>query len=320
MTVTTGSDETAGPTGGAWLMLAVTEGRQHGGNDGYDDLPARHYRWDSTVPNHAVPQAGDALAVWDKHVLLGASIIEQIEVGEADKRLLRCPHCGLAGIKARTGLSPRYKCYKCKGTFDVPVVRIETVTTYLTFHANAWTDLSGCLDAGQLRNLCVHPRSQLSLRPLNWTSFRAALTRGGLAQPLTAVDWAGTHIASGHGEALVRVRIGQAAFRRALLQKYGAACAFTGPAPLEALEAGHLYSYAATGLHHASGGLLLRRDIHRLFDSGRLAVNPRDDTIDVSPEVRAFPAYASLHGQPLNIKVEAGHRGWLLVHWKTHRS
>lgn len=45
-------DETEAATG-AWLCLAVSGRRQHGGNDGYDDNPSSHYSWDSTVPNHA---------------------------------------------------------------------------------------------------------------------------------------------------------------------------------------------------------------------------------------------------------------------------
>lgn len=101
-------------TGRAWLMLAVSEGRQHGGNDGYDDTPNRHYSWDDTVPNHAGPQRGDPIALWDKQILLDASVIEDIAVDEQVKQLYRCPKCALAGIKARKAKTPRYKCYKLR--------------------------------------------------------------------------------------------------------------------------------------------------------------------------------------------------------------
>ncbi len=319
MTATDGSEQPKAGASNAWLMLTVSEGRQHGGNDGYDDVPAQHYHWDSTVPNHALPRAGDALAMWDKQVLLGASVIENIEVGEAEKRLLRCPHCGLAGIKARQTLSPRYKCYKCKEPFDYPVARTETVVTYLTSHANAWIDLPGCLDAGQLRGLCVHPKSQLSLRPLNWVALQGALKESGFAPALTTVDAAWSHVVGGHARALVRVRIGQASFRRLLLREHGAVCAFTGAAPLEVLEAGHLYSYAASGVHHASGGLLLRRDVHRLFDSGRLAVNSMTWRIDVAVELQAYTEYARLQGSSLLVELKPAQREWLAAHWRTHR-
>jgi hypothetical protein len=52
------------------------KGRRNGAH-----APESHYSWDSTVPNHAALSAGDAIAVWDKQQLLGASVIEEIEVG-----------------------------------------------------------------------------------------------------------------------------------------------------------------------------------------------------------------------------------------------
>jgi N-acyl homoserine lactone hydrolase len=45
------------------------------------------------------------------------------------------------------------------------------------------------------------------------------------------------------------------------------------------LEAAHLYSYAASGVHHLDGGLLMRRDVHRLFDLGHHAVRPNSLTL-----------------------------------------
>lgn len=54
-------------------------------------------------------------------------------------------------------------------------------------------------------------------------------------------------IGGGHTVRQVSVRIGQPAFRAELVRKYGSVCAFSGPAPSEALEACHLYSYAEIG-------------------------------------------------------------------------
>jgi ribosomal protein L37AE/L43A len=155
----------------AWLLLAVDGDRQHGGNDGYDDTPSSHYSWDSTVPNHSGVTAGDAIAVWDKKQLLGASVIEAIDIGEKTKKLYSCKACGKASIKARTTLSPLYKCYSCKATFDDPVEREALVTTYRSKHDVRWVDLSGTLTGANLRALCVSPQSQLSLRPLRWDDF-----------------------------------------------------------------------------------------------------------------------------------------------------
>ena len=129
----------------AWLVLAVGDDRQHGGNDGYDDIPEEHYSWDSTVPNHAALAAGDAIVLWDKHSLLGASVIEHIEKGNGTKLRHTCPKCDKAGIKERktfaAGSIPRFKCYKCKAEFDVPVSRQESITTYRSRHDVGWVEL-----------------------------------------------------------------------------------------------------------------------------------------------------------------------------------
>ena len=81
-----------------------------------------------------------------------------------------------------------------------------------------------------------------------------------------------------------------------------------------------LYSYSALGEHHAHGGLLLRRDVHRLFDLGYLAVDPTTLTIDVAAPLSSFPIYAGLEGQALHTPVAPTHRKWFHDHWREHRT
>jgi hypothetical protein len=59
--------------------------------------------------------------------------------------------------------------------------------------------------------------------------------------------------------------------------------------------------------HHTHGGLLLRRDIHRLFDDGSLAVNPSTLEVDVSTQLEPFPQYAVLHDRRLTVNLESDH-------------
>jgi predicted RNA-binding Zn-ribbon protein involved in translation (DUF1610 family) len=169
--------------------MAVLAERQHGGNDGYNDVPVRTYRWDSTVPNHAGPRAGHPIAVWNKTMLLGASVIEEIRRGQAEKRLYRCPQCGRASIKARRELRPRYRCNDCHGVFAEPHSFTKPVETYESVHGRAWIDLRGHLPVAELRALCVHPKSQLSIRPLRWDDFAAvALPGSATVSPKTDVS------------------------------------------------------------------------------------------------------------------------------------
>ena len=70
-----------------------------------------------------------------------------------------------------------------------------------------------------------------------------------------------------YGEPLVvRPRLGQGSFRFAVTSAYENACAVTMEHSLPVLDAAHIRPYAEGGEHEVSNGLLLRSDIHRLFD------------------------------------------------------
>lgn len=301
----------------AWLFLAAGDDRQHAGNRGYDDQPDTHYSWDSTVPNHANPHVGDRIALWDKRVLLGMSVIDRIDSTSGLKTLNRCPSGGSASMKERKRSKPRFRCSRCASEFEMPAMVERAVTVYRSSHEAGFTDLRGELDASTLRDCCHSPKSQLSLRPLNWARFLAELGNRS-ATRLTNTSHAAA-VAGGHRRSTCRVRIGQAAFRGELLRAFGYECAFTGPAPPQALEAAHLYSYARHETHDTHGALLLRRDIHRLFDEGLLAIDPANLTIDLSPELGVYPVYEGLQGARPHVEFSKRQRVWLALHWEQHR-
>ncbi len=73
---------------------------------------------------------------------------------------------------------------------------------------------------------------------------------------------------------LVAPRRGQKTFQLAVIAAYDRACAVSGEHSLPVLEAAHIRPYAEDGSHETSNGLLLRSDIHRLFDRGFVTVTP----------------------------------------------
>ena len=73
---------------------------------------------------------------------------------------------------------------------------------------------------------------------------------------------------------LVTPRLGQGAFRLAVTDGYGRRCAVSGERTLPILDAAHIKAYSAGGEHLKENGLLLRTDIHRLFDLGYVTVSP----------------------------------------------
>ncbi|CAN5206756.1 hypothetical protein BH24ACT12_BH24ACT12_25700 [soil metagenome] len=89
-------------------------------------------------------------------------------------------------------------------------------------------------------------------------------------------------------------RQGQPAFRRKLLAAYNHACCITGYDGEPALEAAHISPYRGSHTNVASNGLLLRADIHTLFDLHLVTIRADDYTLRVAESLRAG-TYASLH-------------------------
>lgn len=317
----------------AWLLLAAGDDRGHGGNSGYDDEPDSFYSWDSTVANHKQLSVGDVIVIWDKVQLIGTSVIEEISSGPGLKELQRCPNpkCSTTRIAVRKKSLPIYRCMKCGNAFDLPRPDVVPVTRYVARYDAAWTSLEGLMDAAELRAVQVHSLNINAMRPLDWRAFEAKLAARHASTALLRVNsrigdaaWpsatsADVEFVGGFRHSLARVRRGQQAFRAHLFDTQGTICAMTGPAPAVALEAGHLYSYARLGEHHEHGGLLLRRDVHRLFDDGFLAVNPGTLRIDTSAKLDPFPQYAQLAGHPLAMPLRDAQVEWVAKHWQQHR-
>lgn len=74
----------------------------------------------------------------------------------------------------------------------------------------------------------------------------------------------------------MRQRLGQGAFRLSVTDGYGRSCAVSGEKTLPILDAAHIRAYGDGGDHEMSNGLLLRTDIHRLFDLGYVTVTDRN--------------------------------------------
>jgi len=99
---------------------------------------------------------------------------------------------------------------------------------------------------------------------------------------------------------LVAPRLGQGTFRVVVTEAYGRACAVTGEHSLPALEAAHIRPYGRDGPHDVRNGLLLRSDLHRLFDRGYVTVTP-ECTFEVSRRLRTDfengHSYYPFHGK-----------------------
>lgn len=94
-------------------------------------------------------------------------------------------------------------------------------------------------------------------------------------------------------------RQGQPLFRKALLDAYGGACCMSQVGDQDSLEAAHIRQYNGPQTNAISNGLLLRADLHTLFDRGLITVDAGYRVI-VSDRL-ANPIYRDLHGRPLHL-------------------
>ena len=93
-------------------------------------------------------------------------------------------------------------------------------------------------------------------------------------------------------------RRGQGAFRTALLGAYGGRCALTGCPVTEVLEAAHITPYRGVDTNNATNGLLLRSDIHVLFDLGLIGIDPETKRVVVGAGLSGT-VYDQLGGQQI---------------------
>ena len=121
-------------------------------------------------------------------------------------------------------------------------------------------------------------------------TFRSAT--GIVAEPL-----------SGYGnEYLIKSRLGQGAFRILVTDAYKRNCAISGEKALPVLQAAHIKPYSEQGPNSINNGLLLRSDLHILFDRGYITVTP-EYKIEVSKKIKEEfnngKHYYAFHGKEL---------------------
>jgi hypothetical protein len=92
--------------------------------------------------------------------------------------------------------------------------------------------------------------------------------------------------------ALITNRQGQPKFRKNLLHIYGGKCVISECNVQDAIDAAHVIPYQEIASNEIENGLLLRSDLHNLFDLGLISINPCDLTVKISKKINS--AYYSI--------------------------
>ena len=178
-----------------------------------------------------------------------------------NQALRNCLKHGLpVGVFLQKGAS-----YRCLGLAFVE--RFNTATNMFWLHGPVLADES----QGSLSPLSVNERRVLEqeLGDYPATDFL-------IDEQLGIVDMSQSALQDERDIRLARIvrRKQQGRFRRMLLEAYNGQCAISGYDAEPALQAAHISSYLGPKSQAASNGLLLRADLHLLYDNMLLSVDP----------------------------------------------
>lgn len=235
----------------------------------------------------------DEVNFWQPH---GGRTFRAIAPGEPFFFKLRAPHRGIAGFGffERYESLPAWLAWECFGEmngapdFESMIERIVRlrgdggspsgdfeigcimVTAPVFFTEDEWVTPPSdwartgiqqgktyALDSVEGARVYRDCMEQATQRPRYWNVERAAESSPRYGSP-----------------ALVRPRLGQGLFSLAVRDAYHGACAVTGEHSAPVLEAAHIVPYGRGGEHRVDNGLLLRSDLHRLYDRGYVTVTP----------------------------------------------
>ena len=236
--------------------------------------PNRCYDW-----SFGTPAEGYVACVWHRSLIeRKGRIIYECDIGSHTRKLRH--------ELARTGLTDRQR-----GSLLKRVRRSEAFEAAVKDSFYSARPLSLILNLGETRDLedIADATASVSERTLDgekwyvheWSDGDATIVRGERPDSLALSPSQNEPPNDSPGEddrvreGQIRVRQGQAAFRATLLEAYGRKCAITGTRLEPLLEAAHIVPHSEETNYRVSNGLLLRADIHTLYDLYHLSIDER---------------------------------------------
>lgn len=287
----------------------------------YGDVIGRRYEYDSQVVHSSQVAVGDIVVLRDADLIYGFGVVDSIRTWPATKLMQRCPHCRSSKLTRRTTAALPFRCSHCKHEFLEPLEEPRAVTAYSASYEPWWFPFGSPVPVRALISLYTGEDRRNAIRRLDTERTFGLLAFHGDVESvlfLQLQEHAGA-IPGGRVDAIGKRRIGQQQFRERLFDRYGPVCAVTGEQPEEILDTAHLFTFAERPEHVETAGLLLRADVHRLFDRLLLCIDPESWQSRVAPRLLVrYPLLAELDRRPLSIA--AGTRpdaSWVEQHWSS---
>jgi hypothetical protein len=110
----------------------------------------------------------------------------------------------------------------------------------------------------------------------------------------------------------------QAAFRTRLLEIFEGRCGVTGCSSLDVIDAAHIVGVDSQGEDTISNGLILRADLHRLFDRDLMAIDPASGRVHFAQSCQRD--YADLEGRPITLPSTGPSLSAFRARWRRFRA
>jgi putative restriction endonuclease len=314
----------------AWLVLAFGGDRSYGGNEGYIEDFQRSYVFDSNVQNHKQVRPGALILMRNRERLLGAARVVTISSEPGTKMLRRCPTCGTTSHTHRTTKKPAFKC-KSGHEFEFPEIEGRPCINYEAIFGDSFQPAILEVSIKDLRSACPSYADQVSIQRIQLdllgnAIYSAIPSIDALLEPTISIEALSSEgspdsfvpNALDRRETILRqlkLRRGQGAFRSRLIERYTARCMISRcPFPF-LLEAAHISPYRGENDNAPENGLLLRPDLHTMFDLDILGIEPESLVIHIHPGL-AGSEYSAFAGVKLLCGSSRPSRAALLSRWE----
>lgn len=301
-------------TANLWVLKTVhDEDKANKTVDSYEDSLSEYYNYDNNVANSKNIKENDYAIIIDKKAILGFSKIGFIDQYDGNKTIRKCPVCEHSTIDKRKTKLPPYRCNNGH-EFDQPTEEIQSVKKYSASFSHFISIKNYNNNLNQLRPYYINGYNRnmsmqlLSLDALNLfdkieerlntvvnnlkilptTSYTNEeenipdvnnLNEEKEVYDVNNLDERDTVIKA------IKARRGQQTFRKNLLDIYNSTCVISGCKIIDILEAAHISPYRGEKDNHVSNGLLLRADIHTLFDLDLIQINPENYLVEISDKL-----------------------------------
>jgi putative restriction endonuclease len=170
-------------------------------------------------------------------------------------------------------------------TYFDPVIGCILLEEPFFFQPNEWIPIPKDFSLNIVQGKSYDTNEEMGRRLWQEVGERLERTAAKSINPSPAINAAAETARYGN-PTVVRPRLGQGTFRILITDAYNRRCTVTGEKTLPVLEAAHIRPYGKGGEHELTNGLLLRSDVHKLFDSGYITIEPQERTVVVSNRIR----------------------------------